>query len=249
MGSRHESIGIKQVIRMEWMQKAVNLLLAGLDSKSIRHELHDFLCARKGSGTDGERGDTSRTQVVNMLMKIWVTPDKDLVEFRGALLLFLRENQSQAVAVHWAMISSVYPFWHHTARQVGRLLNLQQRITQGQVFDRLKEQFGDRETVARYARYAIRSFIAWGVLKDSDVKGCYEGVAPFCIEDETLAVVLLESVLRAIPEGKGDLTLLVNNPAFFPFQLPMMTGDLISSRCARIDLVRYGLDDVLLKLR
>ena len=34
MGKRHEAIGIKQAIRFEWMQKAANLLLAGLDAKN-----------------------------------------------------------------------------------------------------------------------------------------------------------------------------------------------------------------------
>ena len=43
MGKRHEAIGIKQAIRFEWMQKAANLLLAGLEAKTIRQELHEFL--------------------------------------------------------------------------------------------------------------------------------------------------------------------------------------------------------------
>lgn len=42
MGKRHETIGIKQAIRFEWMQKTANLLLAGLDAKVIRQELHEF---------------------------------------------------------------------------------------------------------------------------------------------------------------------------------------------------------------
>ena len=59
MGKRYEAIGIKQAIRFEWMQKAANLLLAGLDTKTIRQELHEFLAERKGSGSDGDRGETS----------------------------------------------------------------------------------------------------------------------------------------------------------------------------------------------
>ena len=35
MGKRHETIGIKQAIRFEWMQKTASLLLAGLDAKTI----------------------------------------------------------------------------------------------------------------------------------------------------------------------------------------------------------------------
>ena len=33
MSKRHDVIGIKQVIRIEWMQKTTNLMLAGVDAK------------------------------------------------------------------------------------------------------------------------------------------------------------------------------------------------------------------------
>ena len=122
MGKRHETIGIKQAIRFEWMQKTASLLLAGLDAKTIRQELHEFLVDRKGNGSEGERSDQTRTFVVNNLMKIWGSPDSELIPFRDASLAFLRENPSMALAVHWGMISAVYPFWFNVARQTGRLL-------------------------------------------------------------------------------------------------------------------------------
>lgn len=249
MGKRHEAIGIKQAIRFEWMQKAANLLLAGLDAKTIRQELHEFLADRKGNGSEGERGETSRTQVVNMLMKIWVSPDLDLFPFRDASLVFLRKHPSAALAVHWGMISAVYPFWLYVARQTGRLLALQEQVTQMQITSRLKEQYGDRQTVSRYARYVIRSFVAWGVLNDADSKGCYVKADPVSIADPNLAVLMFESALLATSEAKSALGLLLNNPAFFPYQLPVMTGDFVSQRSERIDVVRYGLDHELLKLK
>lgn len=248
MVKRHEAIGIKQAIRFEWMQKAANLLLVGLDAKTIRQELHEFLSDRKGNGTEGERGETSRTQVVNMLMKIWVSPGLDLLPFRDASLAFLREHPSMALAVHWGMISAVYPFWFNVARQTGRLLALQDQVTQVQITSRLKEQYGDRQTVSRYARYVIRSFVAWGVLQDSDSKGCYEKAALVSITDPNLAILMFESALLVISEAKSALGLILNNPAFFPFQLPVITGHFVSQRSERIDVVRYGLDDELLKL-
>ena len=215
MGKRHETIGIKQAIRFEWMQKSANLLLAGLDAKTIRQELHEFLADRKGNGTEGERSDQTRTFVVNNLMKIWASPDPELISFRDASLALLRESPSMALAVHWGMISAVYPFWFNVARQTGRLLALQGQVTQSQIINRLKEQYGDRQTVSRYARFVIRSFVAWGALKDS--------------------------------EANGVLKVLLNNPAFFPFQFPVLTGDFVSMRSERIDVIRYGLDDELLK--
>ena len=249
MGKRHEAIGIKQAIRFEWMQKAANLLLAGLDTKTIRQELHEFLAERKGNGCEGERSEQTRTFVVNNLMKIWVSPDLELLPFRDASLAFLREHPSMALAVHWGMISAVYPFWVNVARQTGRLLALQDQVTQAQIINRLKEQYGDRQTVSRYARFVIRSFVVWGALKDSETKGCYEKAAPVSIADANLALLMFESVLLATPGAKGALGLLLNNPAFFPFHLPVMTGDFVSQRSDRIDVVRYGLDDELLKLK
>ena len=249
MGKRHEAIGIKQPIRFEWIQKAANLLLSELEPKTIRQELHEFLAERKGDGSEGERSGQTRTFVVNNLMKLWVSPEPELIPFRNASLLSLREHPSMALAVHWGMISAVYPFWFNVARQTGRLLALQDQVTQTQIIDRLKEQYGDRQTVSRYARYVIRSFVAWGVLKDSGAKGCYEKADPVCIADANLAILMFESALLAAPEAQIALAILSNNPAFFPFQLPLMTGESVSHRNDRIDVVRYGLDDELLKLK
>ena len=249
MAKRHEALGIKQVIRFDWMQKAANLLLAGLDAKTIRQELHEFLADRNGNGSAGERSDQTRTFVVNNLMNIWVSPAPELVPFRDASLEFLRKNPSMALAAHWGMISAVYPFWFNVARQTGRLLALQDQATQTQIINRLKEQSGDRQTVSRYAQFVIRSFVAWGALKDSEAKGCYEKAVPVSIAEPNLAILMIESALLATPEAKSALGLLLNNPAFFPFQLPVMTGDFASQRSGRIDVIRYGLDDELLKLK
>ena len=69
------------------------------------------------------------------------------------------------------------------------------------------------------------------------------------IAEPSLAILMFESALLATLEAKGALGLLLNNPTFFPFQLPVLTGDFVSQRSDRIDVVRYGLDDELLKLK
>jgi hypothetical protein len=184
-----------------------------------------------------------------MLMNIWIVPDSDLISFRDASIAFLQSHPPMSLPIHWGMLSAAYPFWFNVARQAGRLLALQDQVTQMQITNRMKEQYGDRQTVSRYARYVIRSFVAWGALKDSVAKGCYEKVARVNITDANLATLMLESGLLAVPEARSTIGLLLNNPALFPFQLPVMTGDFVSQNCDRIDVVRYGLDDELLKLK
>ncbi len=249
MGKRHEKIGIKQTIQKHWMDRTVQMMLAGMSEKEIRLELDNYLATQKQSGGIGERGKKTYGMAIGILAS-WFSPDKDLISFRDDALSFARSLPvAEWLPLHWAILSASYPFWFSTAKQTGRLLNLQNQITQSQIFNRLKEHYGDRETVARNARYTVRSFVAWGVLKDSDCKGCYKKAAPVNIADENPAILMVEAALLATPEGRGTLGLLLNNPGLFPFQLPAMTEDFISQKSDRMEVVRYGPDDELVKLK
>lgn len=248
MSTRHEKLGVKQTIRYEWMQKATNLMLSGLDARTIREELHQFLSDRKGNGSEEVRSENTRTFVVNNLMNIWVSPEPDLIPFRDASLAVLREGQSSALAVHWGMISAAYPFWLQVASQVGRLLALQDQITRPQIFARVKEQYGDREVIARNSRYIVRSFVAWGVLTNTNNKGCYEIADLANIFDTNVAALLLESILLATLEAKGSLHSLLSHPACFPFRMPALTGNLVMQCNTRVEVARHGLNEELLQL-
>lgn len=246
MSERHHAIGIKQTLRLEWMQKAADLLLTELDAGTIRRELHDHLKAEVHPA--GPRSDGTRTFAVNNLMNIWVGPPSELLSLRDTALVLLREQPSTGLIAHWAMISAVYPFWFNVARQTGRLLSLQDRVTQTQIVNRLKEHYGDRQTVSRYARFVIRSFVAWKALEDSAGRGCYQPSAPLVIADPDSLILLFEAALHATPDGKSSLAALLNNPGFFPFRLPTPSGDGIAQRTNRIEVIRNGLHDELLRL-
>ena len=143
--------------------------------------------------------------IINALSS-WFQPNNALIPLRDSALMLIREVEPKLwLPFHWAIISASYPFWFNVAKQTGRLLNLQDRVTQAQIFSRLKEQYGDRETVSRTARHAVRSLVAWGVLSDSDLKGCYEKSSPIIIDDHKIAVLLVESALYTDAEGKGTL--------------------------------------------
>ncbi len=61
--------------------------------------------------------------------------------------------------------------------------------------------------------------------------------------------LMLESALLALRESQSPLGSLVNYPALYPFQLPMVSDDFISHHSKRSEVVRYGLDDVNLSLK
>jgi hypothetical protein len=247
--SRFTKLGIKQTIQLSWMDKVVKMLLSDMSQKDIRQDLDEFLCTQKQSGGIGERGKDAYIMAISILA-CWFAPAEDLLNFRDKLLEQAKVlPQKQWIVLHWAIISVTYPFWFNVARQAGRLFNLQDQITQPQIFNRLKEQYGDRETVVRNARYAVRSMVAWGVIEDTAVKGRYREVIKPAELDELQTVLLIEAGLRANPEGKMALANLLSEPAFFPFKLHPVSGVRISQYSNDIDVIRYGMTEDLLKLK
>ena len=248
MSKRHEKLGIKQTIQKEWMDRALRMVLAGMTEKDIRENLDQYLSTQKQSGGIGERGQKTYGMAIGILAS-WFAPEDELLRFRDEALNIARVvPEEHWLPLHWAVISAAYPFWFNVAKQVGRLFNLQESVTQVQIFNRIKEQYGNRETVARNARYTVRSFVAWGVLQESGNKGCYKKAPSMQIQERKLAALLIESALHAIPEGKVSVASLLNNPAFFPFDLPMLSGDSLSKSSGNFELIRHGLDDEILML-
>lgn len=252
MSKRHESLGIKHLIRLEWMEKVVELLQGDMTGPEIRQDLDDYLSSRKQSGGVGIRGPIQYSMAVPILMRSWVKPAVELIPFVNAAKKLVRKpilNKSERTAIHWAVLSAAYPFWFNVAVQVGRLLNLQDHITRQQIMRRLKEHYGDRQTVIRNARYVIRSFVAWGILKDTEKKGRYTSGDKITINSHQVAALLLECGLHTMAEGKATLGVLYNNPGFFIFDIPVTAGKQVCQLNPRIEVLRFGLDDELLKLK
>lgn len=219
--SRFDKVGIKQVIRLEWMDRCLSLLLSGMSATEIRKDLIDYLADKKQSGGTGERGDKTYIIAIGILAA-WFDPSPELIDLRDRLLLKAKNcSVENWLPLHWAMMIAAYPFWYNVAIQTGRILALQDKVTQKQIFDRLVERYGERATVLRNARYAVRSFVAWGVLVDTEIKGRYKKNEPLAISDPQIMAMLFEAMLISTPEHKAPLRSLMASPALFPMYLAM----------------------------
>ena len=243
MSKRHDTIGIKQAIRPEWMEQALNLLLSGMNTATIREELHHYLSERKGDGSSGERSKNTRSFVVTNLMNIWITPPKEILPLRDNAVELVKQDPGQKRAMHWAMISAVYPFWYQTALQVGRLLNLQDQITQKQILERLKEHYGDRQTIDRYSKYVLRSFVYWGILEEAETKGHYRPAAANSIDSDYTTALIFESILLAKKEGKSTVTELLFSPSLFAFEVPQVMASQLVGLDRRLKLDQFSAGD------
>jgi hypothetical protein len=245
---RQHQIGIDRLIRLRWLEETANLALNGMDKLKFKEMLTDSLAADFPSSKPDVRGSLSKT--ITVLMKTWVQVPPGLEELRDRGLILLKtSDRKMQLPVHWGMLMAAYPFWGSTAMHTGRLLRLQGTVAAAQVQRRLCEQYGERETVSRRARYALRSFIDWGVLSDTGTQGIYKPTPPLAINDTRIVAWLAEASLHSRVEGLVPLKELFDSPYLFPFLLkPMYAADLAVVSTG-IEILRHGLDDDLVMLR
>ena len=174
--NRRDQIGFSQRIRLDWLEYTANLVLAGNSREEIVAALSERLKEKLSVGSEPKRGN--RDKAISILTKIWVTVPKDLQTLRNEGLDHLRTGgPSERMLVHWCMCMAVYPFFGTVAAAAGRLLRLQGTAGAAQVQRRLRERYGERETVARAARRILRTCIDWGALHETEEKGLYRGTA------------------------------------------------------------------------
>lgn len=253
MTRRTDQIGFSQRVRLEWLEQTANLILAGNNKAAVNDALQELLKDKVSVG--GNSKGSNRNKIISILRTVWVNPPEELVSLRDDGLNFL-SSQSAAlsphhlsVAIHWGMAMAVYPFWSGVATQTGRLLRLQGSAAAAHVQRRVREQYGERETVSRAARRVLRSYLDWGVLQETGAKGIYSAGTTLAVEDSRLIAWLAEASLHARANGSAPLKDLIDSPSLFPFRIKPVHAESLMAAAPRLDFLRHGLDDDLVMLR
>ncbi len=248
MTKRIVQIGFSQRVRLEWFEQTANLVLGG-NGKSATHDaLQELLKEKISVGGQAER--SNREKIITILMKTWLTVPSKLEILRAeGLELLKRLPQCDHLAIHWGMIMAVYPFWADVAVQVGRLLRLQNSASATQVQRRVREYYGERETVSRAARRVLRSYLDWGVLQETGTKGIYASNVLLTIDDSRLIGWIVEASLHARKNGSAPLKDLIDGPSLFPFRIKPIQAESLVDGSPRLDILHHGLDADLVMLK
>ncbi len=248
MNGRTSQIGFSQRIRLEWLEQTANLVLAGNDKTAVNDSLQELLKDKVSIGGQAIRGN--REKVITILVKTWLTVPRGLEALRDeGLQIHKGLPRKERIAVHWGMAQAVYPFWSAVAAHTGRLLRLQGTAAAAHVQRRVKEQYGERETASRAARRVLRSFIDWNVLNETYEKGVYAQGNRYSIQNSRLIAWLVETSLHARVNGSAAIKDLLDGPSIFPFYTAQISAEHLVSLSPRLDILRHGLDEVLVMLR
>ena len=240
-------IGFSQRIQLEWLEQTAQLFLGESSRSQIENALHDILRDRLSVGSNARRN--SREKAITILKKIWVTVPKQRESFRDDAVNLLKQlPESSHLPIHWGMSMSAYPFFGVVAEAVGRLFRLQSEISSSQIQRRIKEELGERETVARAARRILRCFVDWGVLQDTGKKGIYRAAPRLPVKDKRLKSWLIEAALISCEFKSLPLRNVFEKPVFFPFKIKQITSRELESNY-RLDFFRHGLDEDMVTLK
>lgn len=244
--SERDQIGFSQRIQLEWLERTANLVLAGKSRDEIRDVLRDILEDKLSVGANPERGN--REKAITILLRIWVSVPEHLVPLRDSGLKLLDElPMSQHIPLHWGMSAASYPFFGGVAETTGRLLRLQGTVSAAQVQRRVRELYGERETVARAARRVLRCLIDWGVLQETTEKGVYAIAPRHKIIERNTAAWLVESIMLASSQNIVSLKRVVESPMLFPFNFDAYDVRSANSR-GRLEFFRQGVDEEMVTL-
>lgn len=237
-----------RLVRLEWVEKTASLVLAGNDAVATKIILTEDIKDSFRSSDISVRGSVDKT--ITILLKVWLNVPRELEPHRIAgLELIKRMHRTVHMPIHWGMIMAVYPFWASVASQAGRLLKLQGSATATHVQRRIREQYGERETVSRRARYLLRSFVNWGVLCETDKKGIYTAGQPLVVEDSRLIAWLVEASLHTRANGSAPLKDILDSPSLFPFLVKLISAGSLLAASPNLDILRHGLNEELVMLR
>ncbi len=247
MNTRLRMIGIDRFIRLKWLEYTSDLLLAGNDEKAVKDELERLISNAFDCSSSSKRSSLSKT--LTILLKTWARVHHDIYSLRdsGLELIQSTENNNH-IAFHWGMITAAYPFWGTVAEQTGRLLRLQENVTKSQIQRRLREQYGERETVSRAAGRVLQSFVDWNVLCETNGKGIYSQGCIYSIDNPKIISWLIEADLHRRSNGSASIRELLACTSLFPFRIKQLPAEHLVAMSPRMNLLRHGLDDELVML-
>ena len=235
-----KKIGFDRTVELPWMKMTAELAALKFNPQEINKKLDDML-------SDKIKGKESRRKTRTVLLSVWVKTKKELHPLRSEAFELLRSLHSKYhFAVHWGMSMTTQPFFGDVATIIGRLVNLQGSVSEAEVQRRVKEIYGERQTVPRAVQRLLRTFMNWGAL-NKPRPGIYETTSPIYIANKKLITWIMQAPLYN-SDSSQTINGILKNPVFFPFHFKNITSaDL--RKCSRLDIVAQALDEELVMLR
>lgn len=201
--------GLSRSIKLEWLNKTVELVLEGKDETQIKDELNEYLSYEIKSPTN-----IRKTREI--LMNIWVKTSDDLSTIKKLAIDAYKNEKTNKLAIHWGMLMATYPVFSDVCALIGKLTKIQDTFTTAWLKEKLFEIWGERSTLFHSSDKILQTLKQIGVIENEKV-GVYR-TKKHIINDVKTTQVLLLSILYLREKAYYEIAELSSIPQFFPFE-------------------------------
>lgn len=153
-----KTVGLSRNIKLQWLNKAVDLLDENLTEEEYKAKMNDYLSYEIDSPTN-----IRKTREI--LMRIWVYDSEPYTaDFRECAIDLLKKNPDQGMAIHWCMMLVAFPVFADLCRSIGRIAEFGDLITLNQLKQKLYDEWGERSTLFHSTDKIIATMKEFGVI-------------------------------------------------------------------------------------
>ena len=133
-------VGLSRNLKLQWLNKVVELASSNLTEQEIKDQLNEYLSFEISS-------PTNLRKTREILMNIWVYENDISNKLREEAISIVRDMPEYALAAHWCMMLATYPVFVDMCKLIGRLSEFQDEITLSQIKQKLYDEWGERTTL------------------------------------------------------------------------------------------------------
>lgn len=133
-------VGLSRNLKLQWLNKAVELVLEGLTEQEIKDQLNEYLSFEITSAIN-----IRKTREI--LMNIWVYENDYSGKIKATALELIRLYPEYSMPIHWCMMLAAYPVFVDMCKLIGKMAEFQDEITLAQLKQKLFDEWGERTTL------------------------------------------------------------------------------------------------------
>lgn len=214
-----KAVGLSRNIKMQWLNKAVDILAENLSEAEYKQALNEYLSFEISSATN-----LRKTREI--LMNIWFYEDEEINEIRKAGVSLIHEYPDLTLPVHWCMMLVVYPVFVDICKLIGRISDFQDEITLAQLKQKLFDEWGERTTLYHSTDKIIATMKDFSALS-CDKPGKYH-LCKHAINNEQIVNFMMMVAMKVDGNSYYTYTDLANMGILFPFSYQLQKEQLMS---------------------
>lgn len=151
-------VGLSRNLKLQWLNKVVELVLEGHTKQEIKNQLNEYLSFEIESSTN-----IRKTREI--LMNIWVYDNELSNKIKAPALELIKAYPEYDLVIHWCMMMTAYPVFVDMCKLIGKMSEFQDEITLAQLKQKLFDEWGERTTLYHSIDKLIATLKAIDVLK------------------------------------------------------------------------------------